>query len=186
MSVLDQQTGPLSHKEFEFAAQRMMSEAHGDHAGTAISLTVSLARAVARLERDLDQTVSQPFGLSLSTYRVLFSLHAVGPLRPGDLSGITTLAPGSVTSILKRLEDDGLVTRRRNDVNRRESIVTLTDAGHALTATVMKASSARQEKWLEALTWGETIELIRLLHRLIDHHPDFETGDFGENTTHDH
>lgn len=174
MSALEQSVEPLTHQVFENAAQAAMARRHGERAGTAAALTVTLARALARFDRDLDQVACQPLGISLSSYRVLFSLHAMGPLRPGDLSELTTLAPGSITSILKRLEDAEFITRRRNDTNRRESIVTLTGAGEALTLVAMASSSARQERWLGALTWGETIELIRLLHRFIDHDPDQE------------
>ncbi|MGO1542794.1 MAG: MarR family winged helix-turn-helix transcriptional regulator [Gulosibacter sp.] len=144
-------------------------------AEAAVALTVSLSRATARIERDLDLNACRPLGVSLSTYRVLFSLHVSGPLRPGDLSELTGLAPGSVTSILKRLEDDGYIERRRNKRNRRETIVTVTDAGREFTKQGMDASTSRQERWLSALTRGEVIELTRLLHRVIEHDPDHTT-----------
>ncbi|WP_026937692.1 MarR family winged helix-turn-helix transcriptional regulator [Gulosibacter molinativorax] len=170
---------PPTHREFERAAQSTMAQGGQTDAASLLALTLSLSRATTRFERDLDLNAYRPVGLSLSAYRILFSLCAMGPLRPGDLSDLTGLAPGSVTSILTRLEADGHIDRRRNETNRRESIVTVTPSGRALTNRAMKASAARQERWLSAFTRGEVIELTRLLHRLIDHDPDSPT--FGDN-----
>lgn len=138
----------------------------------AVALTISLSQAAARYERDLDVNVCRPLGLTLSSYRLLFSLQAAGPLRPGDLSELTGLAPGTITSILQRLEDDGYLERQRNAQNRRETIVTITESGREHIERAMDASTDRQENWLRALNRGEAIELTRLLHLVIEHEPD--------------
>lgn len=162
----------LSHQEFEQAAQELMALTGRPNASMAVALTISLSQAATRYERDLDTNVCRPLGLNLSSYRLLFSLQAMGPLRPGDLSELTGLAPGSITSILQRLEQDGYLERQRNQHNRRETIVTITALGREFIQRTIDASTDRQENWLRALTRGEAIELTRLLHLVIEHDPE--------------
>jgi DNA-binding MarR family transcriptional regulator len=52
--------------------------------------------------------------------------------RPGDLAEELALEPGTTTSLLKRLEASGFVSRKRNPGNERQVVVTVTDDGRAL------------------------------------------------------
>ena len=182
MVPADDGRGRIEHVDFEQAAAAAASSIGDETEQMTVSLAVALSRAVGRFERDLDREVCRPRGVSLSTYRVLFSLHAMGSLRPGELAEIIGLAPGTVTSILTRSEKDGLLVRERAERSRRETVVRLTDEGRRFTVAALEASTARQRKWLAAFTWGEAVELLRLLHRFIDHDPDAIEGDEDHGT----
>lgn len=84
--------------------------------------------------REIDERVFQPHGITAQQYNALRILRAV---RPGSLSTsalgmrLVSRAP-DMTRLLDRLEDQGLVARRRSDANRRIVHVSITAQGAAL------------------------------------------------------
>ena len=62
-------------------------------------------------------------------------LRTTGPIHSGELARAVSLSQATVTGILDRLEDRGLVARHRSTVDRRCVLVELTDAGRELVAT---------------------------------------------------
>jgi MarR family transcriptional regulator, organic hydroperoxide resistance regulator len=88
------------------------------------------ARSVIALYRPL----LEPMGLTHPQYLVMLALWGDEPLSVTDLSGRLALDPGTLSPLLKRLEAQGYVERRRVPGNERTLAVTLTDAGRALRA----------------------------------------------------
>ena len=69
--------------------------------------------------------------LSNAQVRALFQLKHGEECTSGELAKRADLSPASVTVMLDQLENDGIVARRRSEQDRRQVIVSLTDAGHA-------------------------------------------------------
>jgi DNA-binding MarR family transcriptional regulator len=74
----------------------------------------------------------------------------------GSLAKRAELSPGAMTAMLDQLEETGVIARRRSDTDRRQVIVTLTDAGREVVA----AKRARWERyWHEGLAAHSEEEL---------------------------
>lgn len=72
-------------------------------------------------------------GLTYPQYVTMLALwEARGPLSVGDLGTRLHLDSGTLTPLLKRLEQAGLLTRTRDHADERRVLVTLTPQGAAL------------------------------------------------------
>ena len=68
---------------------------------------------------DFDEQVAKKLKLSRTDMRCLDLIDRLGPISAGRLAEETGLTTGAVTFILDRLEEAGLVTRRRDTEDRR-------------------------------------------------------------------
>lgn len=71
-------------------------------------------------------------GLTYPQYLVLSALWEDGEQTVGGIAARLDLEPSTITPLVKRLEQAGLVARRRNPEDERQVRVTLTDEGRAL------------------------------------------------------
>jgi DNA-binding MarR family transcriptional regulator len=76
--------------------------------------------------------VLEPMGLTHPQYLVMLALWERSPRTVRDVSDALLLEPATVTPLLKRLEEAGLVTRSRQAGNERALDVALTDKGRKL------------------------------------------------------
>lgn len=101
----------------------------------ALDRQVCFALAVAsRTVIGLYRPLLEPMGLTHPRYLVMLALWEHDPRTGRELATLLQLDPGTLTPLLKRLESDGLITRRRDPANERTLAVTLTPAGRALRA----------------------------------------------------
>ena len=75
-----------------------------------------------------------PLGLTYPQYLVMLILWDEDEVTVKELGNRLQLDSGTLTPLLKRLEANGLVTRRRSEQDERRVVVALTEAGHALNA----------------------------------------------------
>ena len=109
--------------------------------------------------------------LSNAQVRALFQLKHGEECTSGELAKRADLSPASVTVMLDQLEHDGIVLRRRSEQDRRQVIVTLTDAGHA----ALDAKRAQwEQRWFDELGahTAEEVEtatrVLRSIARMLD------------------
>ena len=114
---------------------------------------------------------NRPGELSATQVRALFQLERGEACTAGELAKRADLSPASVTVMLDQLEHDGIVLRRRSEQDRRQVIVTLTDAGHA----ALDAKRAQwEQRWLDELGahTAEEVEtatrVLRSIARMLD------------------
>ena len=88
--------------------------------------------------------------LTLRQLRVLFTL-GTGEQRSGKIAAEVGLRPSSLTRMINILHEHGLVTRRRDPLNRRSMLVGLTSRGRALHRGVTFANDRRCRQLVEAL-----------------------------------
>ena len=73
-----------------------------------------------------------PLGLTYPQYLVMVLLWAEDGQSVGQMGRRLGLGTGTLTPLIKRLEQSGLVRRQRDDMDERRVFVRLTDTGRAL------------------------------------------------------
>lgn len=107
-----------------------------------LEMAARLRLATARLARQLRQQAGT--GLTPSQQSALVSIDLHGPLTLGHLAKIEQVAPPTVTRIVGKLEEDGLVTRAVDETDRRISRLTITGEGRRR----LDHSRRRRNAWL--------------------------------------
>lgn len=110
---------------------------------TDAELASTLRLAVMRLSRRLRAERSDT-SLSLNQLAVLGTLDRHGALTPGELAGHERVQPPSMTRILAALEEKGLVRRTAHPADRRQVLVTATDAARHM----LREDRRRRDAWL--------------------------------------
>ena len=124
------------------AEARRQWEVHGWREPAAMAATTSIVRAHQLVLGAVDGAL-RPLGLTFARYEalVLLTFSRSGSLPLGKMGDRLMVHPTSVTSIVDRLERDGLV-RRVAGADRRVVLAEITDAGRELTARATKAVEA--------------------------------------------
>lgn len=94
--------------------------------GVDLALVARLRVAVARLNRHLRQ---QAGDLTPTMQSALVTIEHHGPLTLGELASIEQIAPATVTKLVGKLVDEGLVDRTVDPGDRRSARVRLTALG---------------------------------------------------------
>lgn len=119
----------------------------------------------------------RPHGLTFARYEalVLLCFSSRGSLPLGKMGERLQVHPTSITSIVQRLEADGLVTRRPHPDDGRAVLAEVTDAGRAL-VDVTTAELVGADFALGALSDDELAQLSALLRPVRQAAGDFETA----------
>lgn len=128
----------------------------------ALEMAARLRLSATRLARRLRQQADS--GLTPSQLSALATISKVGPLTLGALADHERVAPPSITRVVAKLEEAGLVTREVDAVDRRVSRVTTTNAGEAL----LSQSRKRKNAWLAARIRELDAEQQAKLHAALD------------------
>jgi len=88
--------------------------------------------AAANLIQRLYRPLLAPLGLTYSRYLVMLALWEREPASVGELCACLHLDVGTLSPLLKRMEQAGLVTRTRDRDDDRKVLVALTLRGRAL------------------------------------------------------
>lgn len=89
-------------------------------------------------------------------------------LDQATLAGIIAYDRTTIGGVVDRLVDKGLVTRVTSDTDRRARVLTVRDHGVALIETAEPAMRRAQALLVAGLDRTETIELIRLMGKVVD------------------
>ena len=108
-----------------------------------------LRLSATRLARRLRQESGA--GLTPSQLSVLATIDRHGPLTLKTLAATERVAPPSVTKAVAKLETEGLVVRRADEVDRRVAWISLTPSGAAALARIRRRRSAWLATRLDAL-----------------------------------
>jgi DNA-binding MarR family transcriptional regulator len=124
-----------------------------------------LHRIAGRLTNELTVVYAQ-YGLTEGEFDVLAALRRAGTpyeRAPGEIALHTMVTTGAVSKRVDRLEQAGLVRRRRNDDDGRGRMVRLTPAGKRLIDKAFTAHIANEQRLLAALSPSEADQLESLL-----------------------
>ncbi|WP_045740660.1 MULTISPECIES: MarR family transcriptional regulator [Actinoplanes] len=114
-------------------------------------LAKSLRDAITRLNRRVRQ--ARPVGdLTFSQLSALTSLQLAGALTPRELADVERVQPPTMTKIVGKLEERGLVARTPHPTDGRQVILAATDEGRAVYAQYEQARNHWLSQQLERLT----------------------------------
>lgn len=106
------------------------------------------------------QSVAASLGLYNNDFLTVDILHEKGPVTAGELSRLTGLTTGSVTSLIDRLEKNGFVRRQHDPHDRRKVIIVpqyeekedVSATYLLLHAAMVKLASSYSDEQLELIT----------------------------------
>jgi DNA-binding MarR family transcriptional regulator len=122
------------------------------------SLSSHLRLVILRMSRRLRQ--ESVGDVTASQMSALSSINMSGGASLGALAAVERIAPPSMTRIVARLEEQGFVRRRPDEVDRRVSRLEITPAGEALLAETRSRRDAYLAERLQRLS-EEDRETIR-------------------------
>ncbi|MFB9694071.1 MarR family winged helix-turn-helix transcriptional regulator [Amorphoplanes digitatis] len=127
---------------------------------TAEQLAISLRESITRLNRRLRQ--ARAVGdLTFSQLSALTSLQLAGAMTPRELADVERVQPPTMTKIVGKLEDLGLVARTPHPTDRRQVILAATEQGRVVYAQFEKARNEWLALQLAELTPDERDTLER-------------------------
>ena len=101
-------------------------------------------------------------------FTVLVELTERGELDHSALVEFAHLDKSTLTPLLNRLEERGLITIARDDRDHRRKLITVTDDGVAIVNRLAPSAAAVGDELLSGLTADERSTLLDLLRRAVD------------------
>ncbi len=117
----------------------------------------------------LEERLQERTGLLLADNEALINLaHSAGPLRMSDIADRLVLSKGGTTKVIDRLETLGYVQRRSDPVDRRATVVELTDAGRqAMDEARAVIDEGLRETWAKHVTDEEAVLVVEIMDRVL-------------------
>jgi DNA-binding MarR family transcriptional regulator len=110
-----------------------------------VGLASVLRSSTLRLSRQIRRQRVEGHDLTANQLSVLGALGKNEALTIGELAAHEQVKPPSMTRIVSNMEDAGLVVRRPHETDKRQIVVELTEAAHAL----IHANRRRRDEWLQ-------------------------------------
>ena len=133
------------------------------------SLHLILANA-SLVHRKRCRQCFQEMNLSEGQPKVLSSLLSNEGIVQRQLAAICCVEPATMTSLLRKMESDGLVTKRQSIVSggKRANCIFLTEAGREIALAVDKVMSDTEELAFKGFSQKEQELFYELIGRLTD------------------
>lgn len=124
-----------------------------------------LARTARSVSRAFDDALAQVGG-SVPVWLVLISLKSQQVRNQRELAEAVGIREATLTHHLNAMDEQGLITRRRDPANRRVHLVELTEAGEDAFQRLRGAATAFDQRLRAGLSGDEVSQLEALLGRL--------------------
>ena len=124
-----------------------------------------LARTARSVSRAFDDALAQADG-TVPVWLVLISLKSQQVRNQRELAEAVGIREATLTHHLNAMDEQGLITRRRDPANRRVHLVELTEAGEAAFQRLRGAAMAFDQRLRSGLSGDEVSQLEALLGRL--------------------
>lgn len=129
---------------------------------------VTLSRNTLELIREFDRMMRQKRNALRGSMFILGYLYMCGsPKTPAQISAVMEVSSARVAAALGTLEEKGLISRAAHGVDRRRTLVSLTQQGEALFLTRRAEIERDCQYILENLGDHDAGELNRLLGRVV-------------------
>ena len=123
---------------------------------------------VARMLRTYADQRGRQFGISRAQWGVLVRLQRTEGLKQSELAEILDLQPISLTRLLDRLAENGLIERRADPNDRRANRLYLTPAAHPVLTQLGKLGADVMETVLGGIDDKASARLLRDLTQMKD------------------
>lgn len=136
-----------------------------------LSVEDRLARALRRISRAIDlhsRALLLRHGLTAPQLATLVEIERLQPVSTGMLAAEIHLGSATLTGILDRLEERGLVCRTRHAGDRRSVLLSLTDLGTHLFASAPSQLCESFQRRLAAMPDWEQNAILSTLQRVAD------------------
>ncbi len=100
--------------------------------------------------------------------RILYILWQKEDVPIVELSQKTGLAKNTLTSMLGRMEEAGLIARKSGKTDRRQSLITLTEKARELEGKYREVSDLMNRFFYDGFTEEETKQMDGMLERILD------------------
>jgi DNA-binding MarR family transcriptional regulator len=111
-------------------------------------------------------TVGKPLGLKRVEMTILQLVKANPDVTPTRLARALAVTTPAVSGLLDRLEERGLLLRRKSASDGRAQHLLLTDTGQALAADALTQLLAEEARAMAHLSPGERLMLLELLRKV--------------------
>ena len=129
-------------------------------------LGLLLGRAAILKDRIID-THMEPHGITAAQFKVLIIMAQFGVDTPAELCRHLSLDSGSMTRMLDRLEQKGLLDRKRSDLDRRQVQLLLTPDGQRLADMLPHIGAQALNQLAGVLEPGELQTLEQILKKIL-------------------
>ncbi|MBI6555894.1 MULTISPECIES: MarR family winged helix-turn-helix transcriptional regulator [Pseudomonas] len=129
-------------------------------------LGLLLGRAAILKDKIID-THMEPHGITAAQFKVLIIMAQFGVDTPAELCRHLSLDSGSMTRMLDRLEQKGLLDRKRSALDRRQVQLVLTDDGQRLADRLPYIGAEALNQLAGALEPDELQTLEKLLKKML-------------------
>ncbi|VVO39592.1 MarR family winged helix-turn-helix transcriptional regulator [Pseudomonas fluorescens] len=129
-------------------------------------LGLLLGRAALLKDRIID-THMEPHGVTAAQFKVLIIMAQFGVDTPAELCRHLSLDSGSMTRMLDRLEQKGLLARQRSEGDRRQVQLVLTVEGQRLADMLPGIGANAMNQLASALDPEELQTLERILKKIL-------------------
>jgi MarR family transcriptional regulator for hemolysin len=130
-------------------------------------LGLHLTRVAREVSRAFDDALVEAGG-SLPMWLVLLNLTINPAANQRELAHAIGVREATLTHHLNAMEDDGLLTRRRDPTNRRTHTVELSKSGNTLFMALRDAAVSFDRRLRQGVSEAELRRFGRLLDRLAD------------------
>ena len=124
---------------------------------------------VSRLFAQFYEKKLKQFGITYSQYLVLLTLWEENPQTLNSIGRHLDLSSNTLTPLLKRLEQSGRVKRVRQQSDKRQLIITLTDNGQQQQEAVFEAISSCLPQEFDTTEYDETKYVFEELEKTLKH-----------------
>lgn len=107
--------------------------------------------------------------------RLMARLRDNGPMSQSQLASLLEIRPQSLSELISKLESEGLICRTQSEEDKRQTIVSLTEAGKEKIAVISEARRRHAEEFFSPLSEEEKETLAQLLGKLTESHKDNNT-----------
>ena len=126
----------------------------------------ALLTIAARTGQELAKSRLSPMGLTVQLCGVL-NLLAEGPVSQQSLGEQLGIDRTTVVELIDQLEEQGVVVRRRNPVDRRSYALNLTPKGKTVQKRAARAFDGAADEFFGPLAPAEQTALMEMLRRVI-------------------
>ncbi len=120
--------------------------------------------------KNIDRRVTYSFekrtGISVTRYEILFALAENGQMIQTELQQALEIDQAAVTRHLKNLEEQNLVTRKRNELNHRKVLVAISEKGRQLLDSCDMDKEQFMVELYQGFTRDEIQQMAGLMNRL--------------------
>lgn len=132
-----------------------------------LKLWIRLLGVTRRTEAELREFLRVKHGTTLPRFDVLAALYRrQGGVTMSDLSRMLLVSNGNATTVVDRLERDGLVRRTPSDTDRRTVYAALTPAGLAQFEVLAAEHEVEVNRLFSGVTEAKLDEMTELLKRM--------------------